>query len=346
MNIPFVKLYDCPLEYEFQCDLARKLVYLELIAIDIQFALYAITIYVAIGSPFHFNLKFIGVYILSGYFTFLGGRLIIGLHEVGVFSINGGSPENTPLLVISSCLQYFFMACACSIGLALSVERFVATVHVDNYEYNKRKWVSFLMCLELLFGSTITAIILLFDLVVIYIMIIIGQLINGISFIIYLALFYINKKRSEFAMMNHKKYSLSFRFQLNENLQVMTLFRNIVLLTGFLNLIFGGVMIGQYMEQHGESRFLRLLYFHLAFNFLSIVYSALTLILLLLSVKLYRQYFFKIPIVYAIVYPIFGRCYESEFRATRVQKLTTSAETETYFTNLAAQWDNRYQKVL
>ncbi|CAI5441281.1 unnamed protein product [Caenorhabditis angaria] len=321
---------------EFACgEIIKSFIFIEIIAILIQIVLYAITIYVTITSPFHYNLRFIGVFILSGYYTFLSGRLVNCFYESDIIKFSGDPNENI-ILIITSGLQYTFMACACSISFVVFVERFYAIKYVETYEFKTRKYLSIGICLEVTCSCISCGIILLFDIIPIIFMAIFGLLVGCASFIAYCILFTINRKRFELAMRNSDKYSLSVRFQLNESFKITTLIRNVIFFSGISNLIMGLILVfseSSTIQPHIS------LYLHSAFNICAIIYSIFTLLILLLSVKQYRRYFFQIRIVYAIVYPIFGRCYESEFRSSKIQRHSIADDTDTYFKILAAQWN-------
>ncbi|KAF1765776.1 hypothetical protein GCK72_005729 [Caenorhabditis remanei] len=87
-----------------------------MLAMVIEIPSFLLVIYATIKSPFHYNLTFIGLFMLSGYYVFLVGRFITCLYEIGVLALTDENEENEvyPMsLVIGSLMQFFYMGCAC-----------------------------------------------------------------------------------------------------------------------------------------------------------------------------------------------------------------------------------------
>ncbi|CAL2032718.1 unnamed protein product [Caenorhabditis brenneri] len=310
---------------------------------------FLLVIYATIKSPFHYNLTFIGLFMLLGYYVFLVGRFITCLYEIGALRISDENEANEiyPIsLVISSLLQFFYMGCACGISLAVAFERFFATYFVDTYETRKRKWISLLVCSEFTVACGLSAIIMLFDFLPISAMAFLGVFISCASFFFYLVLFIMNKRRLQTIQQERvdDMYTLSVRFQLSENLRVMTLLRNVVIFSGVNNLVMA-IMLSLYMSKSfKESYPVTCLYLHFAFNFCVILYSFIMLIIMVFSVKQYRVYFFSLRFVRVVLYPLVGRCFQNEFMTPPVQQLTIRDETDCYFSSLSSQWDEKFDK--
>ncbi|UMM17375.1 hypothetical protein L5515_013957 [Caenorhabditis briggsae] len=311
---------------------------------------FLLVIYATIKSPFYYNLTFIGLFMLLGYYFFLVGRFITCLYEIGIFSLKEQNDGNEiyPLpLIVSSLMQFFYMGCACGISLAIAFERFFATYYVDTYEKQKRKWISLLVCCELTFACGISAIIIVFDFLPISIMAFLGVFISCASFFFYLVLFIMNKRRLQTIQQERVDdvYTLSVRFQLSENLKVMTLLRNVVIFSGANNFVMAFILTFYMSKSFKETHPVACLYLHFAFNFCVIIYSFLMLIIMVFSVKQYRVYFFSLRFVRVVMYPLVGRCFQGEFSQQQTQQLTIRDETNCYFDNLSSQWDAKFEVV-
>ncbi|KAF1765775.1 hypothetical protein GCK72_005728 [Caenorhabditis remanei] len=231
-------------------------------------------------------------------------------------------------------------------SLAVAFERFFATYYVDTYETKKRKWISVLVCSELTVACGVSAIIMLFDLLPISVMAFLGVFISCASFFFYLVLFIMNKRRLQTIQQERvdDMYTLSVRFQLSENLRVMTLLRNVVIFSGVNNFIMA-IILTLYMSKSFKTAYpVTCLYLHFAFNFCVIIYSFLMLIIMVFSVKQYRVYFFSLRFVRVTLYPLVGRCFQNEFSMPHVQELSIRDETDSYFTNLSTQWDEKFER--
>ncbi|CAI2343838.1 unnamed protein product [Caenorhabditis sp. 36 PRJEB53466] len=312
MNLLYSPVFKCPPETSAHCQWMYYFTHFELLAMLFEVSCFLLVIYTTIKSPFHYNLKFITLFMLLGYFVFLVGRFITCLYEIGAitFPDEDIADEKYPLsLLISSLLQFFYMGCACGISLDVAFERFFATYFVDTYETRKRKWISLLF---------------------------------------YIVLFMMNRRRLEKIQEERvdDKYSLSVRFQLSENLKVMTLLRNVVIFSGVNNLIMG-IILTLYMTKSFQSAHpVATLYLRFAFNVCVIIYSLLIPVIMIFSVKQYRLHFFSLGFVRLILFPVVGRCFPNEFSSSSTQerKMTISAETDCYFANLSNQWDKKFDK--
>uniref|UniRef100_A0A1I7T1W1 Transmembrane protein n=1 Tax=Caenorhabditis tropicalis TaxID=1561998 RepID=A0A1I7T1W1_9PELO len=118
MNLQYSPVFKCPPEIEFHCQWIYYFTQFELLAMILEVPSFLLVIYATIKSPFHYNLTFIGLFMLLGYYVFLIGRFITCLYEIGAFRISDENEENENYptsLLISSLLQFFYMGCACGI---------------------------------------------------------------------------------------------------------------------------------------------------------------------------------------------------------------------------------------
>ncbi|CCD61470.1 Serpentine receptor class epsilon-1 [Caenorhabditis elegans] len=350
MNLQYSPVFKCPPEMVTHCQWIYWFTHFELLAMIIEIPSFLLVIYATIKSPFHYNLNFIGLFMLLGYYVFLVGRFITCLYEIGSLTVKDEDAENEiyPMpLILSSILQFFYMGCACGISLAVAFERFFATYFVETYEKKKRKWISLFLCSEFTVACGVSAIVMLYDLLPFAVMAFLGVFISCASFLFYLVLFYMNKRRLHTIQQDRDNdvYTLSVRFQLSENLKVMTLLRNVVLFSGVNNFVMA-IILTMYMSKSFKVSYpLATLYLHFAFNCCVLLYSFLMLIIIIFSVKQYRMYYFSIRFVRVVLYPLVGRCFQNEFSQSPVQQLTIRDETESYFVNLSSQWDEKFQKI-
>ena len=89
MNLPFSPVHKCPPEISSHCQWMFYFIHFEMLAMVIEIPSFLLVIYATIKSPFHYNLTFIGLFMLSGYYVFLVGRFITCLYEIGVVTLTG-----------------------------------------------------------------------------------------------------------------------------------------------------------------------------------------------------------------------------------------------------------------
>ncbi|CAB3405445.1 unnamed protein product [Caenorhabditis bovis] len=375
IRLQYANLYECPQHYSTHCDFLRVCTLLEMCSIPINMAMFAITIYALRKATFHYNLVRIAIILLAGYYTLMCGRLVTCVFEIGLIRIHGNA-EHSMVLQICSYLQLFYFGVACSIGTACAMERCFATVYVFDYELKKRTWVIYLV-----FGTTIMpcvpiAFLILIDVLPIPMMALVGMATSFSSFFVSLRnvaidsinygntcantatqsythkshfrfqlfniLYFINKEKLRRVQCVNTIYSLSVRFQLNENLVTMKLLRNVVVISTTFNIIMATMLVGFIDDDFRASHPLTALYLHALFDFFSFLYGLFIILTILLSVKKYRLYFFGNRLVRSALAPILGRWFGEELGRPRknvVQRMSIQAETEVYFAKLNGQWN-------
>ncbi|CAI5443134.1 unnamed protein product [Caenorhabditis angaria] len=181
-----------------------------------------------------------------------GGQVLfidfaIGYFEsIVVFRVPNDAPclrklpdPSSTLLFISSLTRIEFYACAiCGVPLTV-IERLLATIFVKDYELKHRRWI----CLIIIPGIWILAQFLVIpstfleEVPMIFPLSLI-VLIFLISIISFGFLYRFNKRKLELILKIHPRfYSLSKKFQLEENLKVMWLIRSISIVLFILTLI-------------------------------------------------------------------------------------------------------------
>ncbi|PIC45384.1 hypothetical protein B9Z55_005422 [Caenorhabditis nigoni] len=105
-----------------------------------------------------------------------------------------------------------------------------------------------------------------------------GVFISCASFFFYLVLFIMNKRRLQTIQQERVDdvYTLSVRFQLSENLKVMTLLRNVVIFSGVNNFVMAFILTFYMSKSFKEAHPVACLYLHFAFNFCVIMYYSKT----------------------------------------------------------------------
>lgn len=89
MNLQYSPVFKCPPEISTHCQWIYYFTHFELFAMLLEVPSFLLAIYVTIKSPFHYNLTFIGLFMLLGYYIFLVGRFITCLYEIGALTFIG-----------------------------------------------------------------------------------------------------------------------------------------------------------------------------------------------------------------------------------------------------------------
>ncbi|CAB3405334.1 unnamed protein product [Caenorhabditis bovis] len=220
MKLQFASVYNCPIVYANHCHVIKMLILLEMCAILANMLMFGITIYALRKATFHYNLVRIGIFMMAGYYTLMAGRIVTCVFEIGI--IRQDDPEHSMVLIIASYLQYYYFGCACVISSAFAAERYFATRYVAIYEKQKMVWVIYVVCSLVAILAMICAILMQFEIVRILYMTIFGLTLSISSFFFFIILYYMNIRRLQQVQEVNESYTLSIRFQLNENIVTMS----------------------------------------------------------------------------------------------------------------------------
>ncbi|KAK6732589.1 hypothetical protein RB195_016763 [Necator americanus] len=156
-----------------------------------------------------------------------------------------GTFESDPVVLWCTFCRSYYMGVVCNGITNIFIERCFATVLVADYERKPRRYIGITLSV---FTVTISALLVptaVYEIIpsVIAIGIIVPSSVIATS--LFLLLLYKNQRRYRRLSEDHKiscgtltmHYTLSIRFQLNENLRSMKLLRNIIIMCGLLNIL-------------------------------------------------------------------------------------------------------------
>ncbi|CAJ0950928.1 unnamed protein product, partial [Mesorhabditis belari] len=193
-----------------------------------SFTIELLAIYVVVtSSAYHENFRYIlGTYLFEHVFSQLC-RMILILFQFDTFTISGNVFTDLPIFICSQARIQLYVASICAL-YSIVMERSFATYYLRDYEHFRRAWVQ-VFCfgysvpvqviaglIYAFFGVNFTRIlfIMMFIIVNSQLVLIIGT---------FLALYWYNHKKFNSLTKDYeiRKYSLSIRFQLEENLRAL-----------------------------------------------------------------------------------------------------------------------------
>ncbi|ULU04350.1 hypothetical protein L3Y34_017254 [Caenorhabditis briggsae] len=306
----------------------------------------------------HFNLKCIfGYTVLAYYFDIMARSVIMGF-EVGVLKLEDEIIEEESqkwpwklsnpyfiLLFLCSIYRVYFMCLICSLTLLLAVERYFATIWVASYESKKYKSVSFLLVGTNIVAGFIASMVFHYELLFNLISVVsLGLFLNIVSILLFWTLHSLNKTNMEVCQNRdiQQSYTLSLRFQLNENLKIMKWLQNCILVVTVSNTLLAGFLVVSNHAHLKENYPVLVKYCHSFLNFGIAVYAQVAFCVCALADRNFRQYFLRFEIIRIFLKPFFGRIFPEDFKIK--ETLSTSEETNVYFSKLSLQWDDTMMK--
>ncbi|CAI5443027.1 unnamed protein product [Caenorhabditis angaria] len=292
---------------------------------------------------FHLNFKIIMHFTMIGFVVDVVARMIIILYEAEVLDFEIPEIPSKPwqnevndLIFVCSLIRVFYMVIISNAALMFACERYFATIFIENYEKTSRSWIPILLilptCLAAIFGS----IVFHFEFIPLWFTGFLGFFMNFTSFFAFFGLYLVNWKKLQIIKTReiNEKYSLSYRFQLNENVKVMRWVKTISLFVTTIDCSLIFVFIGASLENFENIS----VYFHFILNLSLVIYGQSALFLALLCDKTFRKIFLKNKHIRSFTYPFFNRWFPKDFAAPQNRSLSTNEETDIYFTNLSSQW--------
>ncbi|CAJ0936410.1 unnamed protein product, partial [Mesorhabditis belari] len=196
------------------------------------------------SSTFHKNLRHILIIFITEYLISEMFRIVLMGYQFGYLSITGNVYIDSPLLIISLYRIYIYCAALSMLANAL-MERTFAVFFFRDYEYIERSWIQWFIQGTVTTGCAFSGVgytfygtqqpQLFFEIIcaILLSLIVIGSL--AFLFISHLNASFLKLLLTTFDI---KKYTLSRRFQLEENVKALLLIKRIVLSHG-LYAIFG-----------------------------------------------------------------------------------------------------------
>ncbi|CAB3405352.1 unnamed protein product [Caenorhabditis bovis] len=317
---------------------------IEFFALFAAIIIYFLVIYFTTKMAFHLNFLAIIVYATSMYVVDMICRMIIILYEIGVVRSEGPLfPENhlppsqndfDIVVFICSLVRVHFMVIISILSFMIAAERYFATILVSTYENRRHYWVMVFVLGNGIIGPTIGTILVHFDIFISYILIALAIILNIVCYMFFIVLYTVNHRN---LTEPTKRYTLSFRFQLNENLKLIKWMKSIFTIVNIVNctaaFIFAGLSIVvkfgalyaiaagvlRTEEKNTES------------------YGYLICVTGLLSDKYIRRAFLKHEPIRVLTMPFFGRFFPDDFAKSKTRSATDEANV--YFTTLTNQWD-------
>ncbi|CAL2031358.1 unnamed protein product [Caenorhabditis brenneri] len=234
------------------------------------------------------------------------------------------------------------MMLICSLTLLLAIERYFATIWVSTYESKKHKWISFLLVGSNILVGGIVSMIFHYELLLNMILAIsLGLCLNLVSIVFFITLYSLNKTQMEYCQTRDilQSYTLSLRFQLNENLKTMKWLKNTILVVTCFNTILAGFLVVSNHAYLKKNSPVLVKYCHAFLNLGIAVYAQVTFFVIILADRNYRSYFLRFKVIRYFTKPFFGRIFPEDFRIKKT--LSTSEETNVYFNKLSSQWDHQ-----
>ncbi|ULU04351.1 hypothetical protein L3Y34_017254 [Caenorhabditis briggsae] len=249
------------------------------------------------------------------------------------------------LLFLCSIYRVYFMCLICSLTLLLAVERYFATIWVASYESKKYKSVSFLLVGTNIVAGFIASMVFHYELLFNLISVVsLGLFLNIVSILLFWTLHSLNKTNMEVCQNRdiQQSYTLSLRFQLNENLKIMKWLQNCILVVTVSNTLLAGFLVVSNHAHLKENYPVLVKYCHSFLNFGIAVYAQVAFCVCALADRNFRQYFLRFEIIRIFLKPFFGRIFPEDFKIK--ETLSTSEETNVYFSKLSLQWDDTMMK--
>ncbi|PIC44225.1 hypothetical protein B9Z55_004665 [Caenorhabditis nigoni] len=171
-----------------------------------------------------------------------------------------------------------------------------------------------------------------------------GLCLNIASILLFLTLHSLNKTNMEVCQNRdiQQSYTLSLRFQLNENLKIMKWLQNCILVVTVSNTLLAGFLVVSNHAHLKENYPVLVKYCHSFLNFGIAVYAQVAFCVCALADRNFRQYFLRFEIIRIFLKPFFGRIFPEDFKIKKT--LSTSEETNVYFSKLSLQWDDTMMK--
>ncbi|CAI2324048.1 unnamed protein product [Caenorhabditis sp. 36 PRJEB53466] len=236
------------------------------------------------------------------------------------------------------------MVLICSLALLLAVERYFATIWVSTYEMKKHKWISIVLVKLNIVAGVIGTLIFHYELISVLLLVALGLSLNVISIFSFITLYNLNRTNLKYCQTREMSplYTLSFRFQLNENLKIMKWLKNSIVVMAALNMTLAGFLIvsnDEYLRNNNQAI---VKHFHTFFNFAIAVYGQILIFVFLLADRNFRRLFLRFDLIRMMTKPFFGRVFPEDFRSN--SNLSTNDETNVYFTSLSSQWDDQMRR--
>ncbi|EGT39984.1 CBN-SRE-2 protein [Caenorhabditis brenneri] len=302
----------------------------EIILLAFEFLAFFGTMISMTGYQFHFNLKMIFGYGVVAYWLDIIARSVIICFEVGVFDLDddiiSSESDKLPwnysnkLFIILLCCSLYrvhFMMLICSLTLLLAIERYFATIWVSTYESKKHKWISFLLVGSNILVGGIGSLIFHYELLLNMILAIsLGLCLNLVSIVFFITLYSLNKTQMEYCQTRDilQSYTLSLRFQLNENLKTMKWLKNTILVVTCFNTMLAGFLVVSNHEYLKKNSPVLVKYCHAFLNLGIAVYAQVTFFVIILADRNYRSYFLRFKVIRYFTKPFFGRIFPEDFR--------------------------------
>ncbi|KAF1765152.1 hypothetical protein GCK72_005104 [Caenorhabditis remanei] len=139
-----------------------------------------------------------------------------------------------------------------------------------------------------------------------------------------------------------QSYTLSLRFQLNENLKIMKWLKNCIVVVTCFNTILAGFLIISNHEYLKDNYPVMVKYCHALLNLGIAIYAQVIFFVVTLADRNFRTYFLRFKVIRFFTKPFFGRIFPEDFRSKKM--LSTSEETNFYFAKLSSQWDDQMMR--
>ncbi|EYC06915.1 hypothetical protein Y032_0073g768 [Ancylostoma ceylanicum] len=320
-------------DYSILCSLSL----LEAFLLFIDIIVFGVALYLAVQAPFHWNLRILVTVVLSQYYISLFSRLILLSFQLGLFTIHGEF-ETNPVVLCCSLSRSYYISVVCT-GLSnVFVERCIATVLVSDYEKKLRKYIGVTLSISTVIWSAILTPILVYEIVPWIITAISIASSSVMATTLFVLLHRKNQLRYRRLSKHHRimyssskmQYTLSIRFQLNENLRTMKLLRNIIVMCGCMNILSFVLYTGVRSDWLHFNSEVAGHYYDAAFNITLAIYASLIPVTAYYSDDTYRSIAKNLPVI--------GRFVQLQ-TATSPPELKISEETDFHFKNLQKQWD-------
>ncbi|CAI5443025.1 unnamed protein product [Caenorhabditis angaria] len=309
-------------------------------------------------SKFHRNLILIIAFNSASYFLDMCSRLLISAFEIGVFRMEEDiDPNSDEFLTTSQILQSpilcLFFVCSLmritemiiisTFGLIIFFERFCATIWAKNYEHRKKTWISAVLIFWCSIVSVTFSVVYHYELFNIKLLVLLAVFLNIASILALNSLYFINRRRLKIVQkkMLTSRYTLSYRFQLNENISIIRFTRYFISFCVISDMILAILFGLTNIRSFRKSDPLLVTYLHQIFNLSIAIYGLFSQLLVLFSEKNIRQHFLTNKSVKNLTIGCFGRCFPDDFGINQTSKMTCKEETKVYFDGLTSQWDHK-----
>ncbi|EPB79106.1 Sre G protein-coupled chemoreceptor [Ancylostoma ceylanicum] len=313
-----------------------SLALLELTLLLINMVLLAVALYLAMQAPFHWNLRVLLTVVLSQIYISMLSRVVLLPFQVGLLPVREYIP--------------WFISCSFIVSSSvMATLLFVVLLHNNQQRYHRLNNTSDmqdtlsirfqlnenLKTMKLRSVAAARADIMAkanyeqLDLRA-----------NLFSFpcLLFVLLHRKNQLRYRRLSKHHRimyssskmQYTLSIRFQLNENLRTMKLLRNIIVMCGCMNILSFVLYTGVRSDWLHFNSEVAGHYYDAAFNITLAIYASLIPVTAYYSDDTYRSIAKNLPVI--------GRFVQLQ-TATSPPELKISEETDFHFKNLQKQWD-------